>query len=363
MPMIEKLEDWSDEDLVSSLEALVSDERQDLIRILKHLAELERRRLAVKKGYPSLYAYCTTRLRFSEAEAMRRIYATRAAARFPVIYKLIERGRLTLTAVALLEPHLTRANYHKTLKRAVGLPKRDLERLVAEFAPMAPAPERIRHLGVVAAPPHLVPAASLGIPTSVPCLPSPDFFVTPETGPSKNALSPQSGFPAPVLVEFKFSADEAFLAAVERAKALLRHRHPAGRLKDIFTDAVEALLENVDPERRLARKASRHINNGDEARDSNPIATGGRAIPRHVKDAVWLRDEGECAFKGCDGLRCGSRDFLEFDHVVPWALGGSSDNADNIRLLCRAHNQEEARRVFGDDRVDSAIEGRRTPPS
>ena len=34
---------------------------------------------------------------------------------------------------------------------------------------------------------------------------------------------------------------------------------------------------------------------------------------------------------------------LEFDHIIPWAQGGLSDDPDNIRLLCRTHNQWTAR--------------------
>ena len=39
-------------------------------------------------------------------------------------------------------------------------------------------------------------------------------------------------------------------------------------------------------------------------------------------------------------------DLLEFDHVDPVARGGKA-TVEGIRLLCRAHNQFEAERVFG----------------
>lgn len=38
---------------------------------------------------------------------------------------------------------------------------------------------------------------------------------------------------------------------------------------------------------------------------------------------------------------------LEYDHRRPFALGGSSDDAENIRLLCRAHNRLHAEYAFG----------------
>ncbi len=48
--------------------------------------------------------------------------------------------------------------------------------------------------------------------------------------------------------------------------------------------------------------------------------------------------------------RCAERAFLEFHHVVPFAVGGTPD-VSNIQLRCRAHNQFEADLFFGADVV------------
>ena len=68
-----------------------------------------------------------------------------------------------------------------------------------------------------------------------------------------------------------------------------------------------------------------------------------------MADIVWRRDGGRCAYLGPDGHRCGETAWLELDHIIPWARGGRSDEPGNIRLLCRAHNQSEAARLFGYD--------------
>ncbi|HYB62602.1 MAG TPA: HNH endonuclease [Methylomirabilota bacterium] len=60
------------------------------------------------------------------------------------------------------------------------------------------------------------------------------------------------------------------------------------------------------------------------------LATG-RLIPTAVKLEVWARDRGRC-------VKCGSRDNLHFDHVIPYSKGGSSLVAENIQLLCARHN-------------------------
>jgi hypothetical protein len=54
-----------------------------------------------------------------------------------------------------------------------------------------------------------------------------------------------------------------------------------------------------------------------------------------------------------DGKRCGSTWRLELDHVIPVALGGET-SVENLRVLCRAHNQYKAERVLGATHADTA---------
>jgi Holliday junction DNA helicase RuvB len=58
------------------------------------------------------------------------------------------------------------------------------------------------------------------------------------------------------------------------------------------------------------------------------------AIPSEVKREVWRRDEGKCA-------KCGSRENLEYDHIIPVAKGGSN-TVRNIELLCEACNRSKS---------------------
>ncbi|MEE9271618.1 MAG: HNH endonuclease signature motif containing protein [Candidatus Krumholzibacteria bacterium] len=79
-------------------------------------------------------------------------------------------------------------------------------------------------------------------------------------------------------------------------------------------------------------------------------ASGRRPIPAAIRDAVYARDGGRCRFKGTSGRRCGSRNGLEIDHVLPVARGGRNE-ASNLRLLCSWHNRLEAERLMGPDIV------------
>ena len=51
-----------------------------------------------------------------------------------------------------------------------------------------------------------------------------------------------------------------------------------------------------------------------------------------------------------DGHRCEETGRLEIDHITPVALGGTT-TPENLRVLCRAHNQFEAERVLGKEHV------------
>ena len=47
--------------------------------------------------------------------------------------------------------------------------------------------------------------------------------------------------------------------------------------------------------------------------------------------------------------RCETRAFLEFHHVIPYAMGGEA-TIENIQLRCRAHNGYEADLYYGPGR-------------
>ena len=59
-----------------------------------------------------------------------------------------------------------------------------------------------------------------------------------------------------------------------------------------------------------------------------------QAIRSEVRREVWRRDQGRC-------VRCGSRENLEYDHIIPVSKGGSS-TARNIELLCETCNRSKS---------------------
>ena len=60
-----------------------------------------------------------------------------------------------------------------------------------------------------------------------------------------------------------------------------------------------------------------------------------RQIPGKVKLEVYKRDNGQC-------VKCGSKDNLHFDHLLPYSKGGTSLRTSNIQILCARHNLEKS---------------------
>lgn len=124
----------------------------------------------------------------------------------------------------------------------------------------------------------------------------------------------------------------------------MRHTNPNGDFAPIIEDALDLLLEKLMRERFGKVKRPRAARN----------AASGALIDSATPRAVAARDGLRCSWIGPDGERCSATSWLELDHVEPRAKGGSSE-ANNVRVLCRAHNRLEAELAFGRGKIARAI--------
>lgn len=328
----------SDDALLRRLSELVGRSRYVEADLVSHIAEVDRRRLYAREASPSMFAYCTDVLHLSEAEAWLRIRAARASREHPMLLAMLADGRLHLTGLAKLAPHLTEKNREALLRQAQHKSKRQIEEIVAALEPRPDAPAVMRKLPVRKE------------------APKPVLQLRPDAvGPSRRELRPdavESAQPpkrapravvealAPDRHRIQFTASTELRNKLDRLKALMRSSVPDGDLATLIDEAVTEKLQRLESKRFGRTKAPRKSLGETSTKPSS------RHIPAPVRRTVHERDKGQCTYVGQVGRRCGKKDDLELHHREPFGRGGDHD-PKNLCLMCRAHNLLLAERDFG----------------
>ncbi len=139
-----------------------------------------------------------------------------------------------------------------------------------------------------------------------------------------------------------FTASARLRDKLEHARNLMSH--VSRELAIVIERALDALIRELE---------NKQWGKTDRPRHSRGTKEG--SPTRKDKREVYERDDAQCAFVSEDGVRCASKAFLQYDHTLPRALGGSG-KADESRLLCQQHNLHHAKRVFGREPVERAID-------
>ena len=302
-----KLERLSDGELDRSAETLVCAEKQNVAKVIAHIAEMSRRKVALELGYKSTFHYCVERLHLSEGSVASRIHVVQCFDSFPSAPRRTGREPYQShgcgTSMSAAEPH------------PHGFSLRDS----AMASPYARAEG------------SLTPVLSEN---------NVDTLLAYCAGMTKNA----------VLAE---------VMGVENAQ-----KHIA----EILEQALDVAFDKKDPKRKLERrkarqKATKTAPRPDEM--SGDVVPGvkdeparSRYIPPKVIERVHARGNHQCEYKSADGRRCRSRTGLEVEHERPFAIFRSHDERF-LRLLCPAHNRLAAEHVYGAEFIQRKIDKRR----
>ena len=92
-----------DQQLLEQTRRLAADQRCLEVHILDHLDEIDRRGLALRRGFSSLFDYAVRELRFTDAAAQRRIQAMRLCRRHGWVRASLQSGDLSMTSAGQLE--------------------------------------------------------------------------------------------------------------------------------------------------------------------------------------------------------------------------------------------------------------------
>ena len=93
----------SNKELLSRTKLLVQKERDIHIQVLRHLAEIDSRKLYFRQGFSSLFDYAVRELGYSEGAAYRRIKAMQLCRDLPETASRLQSGRLSLSVASQLQ--------------------------------------------------------------------------------------------------------------------------------------------------------------------------------------------------------------------------------------------------------------------
>lgn len=292
----------SDPDLIQSLKSAVAEERRQTTLVLDLLREVDRRRLYADYGYSSLWEFCVRELKYSEGAASRRIASMRLVRELPDLKQDILSGKQTLSNL------MTAQRFFRVEKDYTPLSKeRKLE--ILKTLENKTARDCQKELLKISSDPLQI------------------------SKPEKTREIDEEH------TELKLVVSNSLMSKLKRLREIRSHADPT-------LSYVELLNYLADEALKKFEKSTTPI--------SPPTSAVGKSdtsvripLPTALRRSVWTRDQGQCQWSNPKtGQICGSRTYLEIDHVHPVALGGKN-TLDNLRLLCRAHNQRRAVILFG----------------
>ena len=334
----------SPEAALRSLAAIDLEEKSRVAEGVALIAVIDHRRDYLAAGHPSMWDYCVRRLHMSEDKALRRIQVARAALKYPELFECLADGRLSVSSASELAPILQPATAAGLIQAAAYRSRQEIRQLVSAAGRPATAEPALALSADVqdASESHAPAHVNLHVGTSEPLAaeaPNRAETVVPARTERRGRIVSRSDGGH----EVRVALTEAEYQALRRAQDLLGHAVPSGDPALVYARAMEHYVAHLEKQRL-------GCGSGREADTAAGTMPRGRGIPKAVRRAVWERDGGRCTFTSEDGHRCTATGRLEFDHIVPLAKGGRT-SAENLRVLCRAHNQYEAERSFGKQHV------------
>ncbi|MBS1986207.1 MAG: HNH endonuclease [Bdellovibrionales bacterium] len=319
-----------DSELLSTTKALVQKERAVTMEVLRHLQEIERRKLYAFQ-FTSLFDYAVRELGYSEAAASRRIQAMRLMTEIPETAPTIESGTLNLSNICQAQ------SFFRDLQRAqpeMALSKEQKTEVLAQMEDKSAREGQKVILSIC--PPTVLPRER------------------------ERVVSAEH-------IEVKFLIDQKLRESLEQVRALLGPKGAELSLAELVAEMARLSTERLSEKRFgkarvrgdadelvVSRKTSPNIARPGAGVGDPPAGTEPEALElsarksakqrtrytsKAVKHRVWRAAGGKCA-------GCGSKHRLQFDHIQPFALRGDSA-AENIQLLCSSCNIRRGIQSFG----------------
>jgi hypothetical protein len=306
--------------------------------LLVYIAVIDSRNLYLARGFESMKGFLIGRMALTEDAAAKRLQVARLAKQMPRLFAALAKGELSVYDVRLLAARLTPENVDSLVDECAHKSADEIGRILATHFPRAESLE-------------------------LPCAQTAQLVVPQQECENRNAdrhsglpefIPPISNTPRvrskiEALSATRFTLQVTLPATardkLRRLQDLLAHAVPNGDVAEVIERSFDAHLEKLERQK---------FGIGAKKRGAPTV----RSIPAQIRKAVYDRDGGQCAHVYADGRRCPNKAKLEFDHIIPVAKGGKT-TIDNLRLLCRAHNQHAADQAFGQAFMDRKRANRR----
>ena len=290
----------NDLELISEIQSLVKEEKRCTYQVLNYLKEIELRKLFLEKSYSSLFAFCTEFLGYSEPEAQIRIQAMRLTKSMPTVEDKIRTGEITLSVAANVQSVFRKEEKRRKQGGLSPLSREDRICVVKQLK------------GTSVRESHKILAREF---------PESSSMLQEKIKPLNESRS-----------KIEFVASNELLEKLGRLKNLTAHKNFEGSMEKLIELLADMALKKLDAAPHGAHKVNEKVK---EIATAKPT----RYIPAQVKRIVKFRDQGVCQYRDPDTYRqCGSQHGIEFDHQIPFSLGGET-TAENLQLLCASHNK------------------------
>ena len=350
--------EMTDNQLLLQTKNLVQKERQINVLVLQHLQEIEKRKLYLDRGFPSLFEYAIKELGYSHSAAYRRIKAMRLCRDIPQATSKIKTGDLNLTTASQLQTFFEKKKRKdkQPILKITSLKENNSERCAVRST-AAPAAgcvkssidkDEKKESNLENKTSELSSTQKLDVIKKAENQSSRElektlFDIDPEVCNEKEKIRNIGNNK----VEIKVILDKDSQQKLEDLKKLLSHKNPNMSYGELIAVLAKLGLNKYDPKRKINKQnklpkvlvSTKSHKIVSKKPEKAPIIKTTRYITSTVRHHVWMRDQGQCTYV-CPKTkrRCSSNHLLQIDHIKPFSLGGTHE-ADNLRLLCANHNQ------------------------
>jgi 5-methylcytosine-specific restriction endonuclease McrA len=325
----------SNQDLWVRTKKLVSEETYKTLEVLHHLREIERRRLYLSYGFPSLFEYAVKELKYSHSSAFRRIEAMRLIKDIPEVENKILDGSLNLTSAAQVQSFFKN---QKKMERSSQVTKVTKGAEVAKLSDKHD--NKLNNIDKMQIIGKIENKSTREVQKELISL-NPDFIPQEKIRPLNEEK-----------FELKIVIDEKLKLKLDKLKALMSHKNPKMNYQELMEELAELALKKLDLENQKAQRKALPAPEV-KVRTSHEIMTvtqepkaqknnHSRYISTEIKRQIWKRDKGQCQYKDPKTNRqCCSNYFIQIDHIRAFSRGGSSQDLTNLQLLCGQHNRDK----------------------